>query len=214
MMDYKPTRSELLAVKKRRKFAEKGHDLLKKKRDGLIMSFFEVLEDAKTAREDMLKQLEVAEEKLGIAVAVEGTYTIRSAAQARKDSPQVELGSKNIMGVVVPVVSASNVRKRLDQRGYGIIGTSNRIDEAAEAYETLVEAIIRVAEKETIIKKLLDEIEGTRRRVNALEYKVLPELDTIENIITMRLEELERENIFRLKRFKKLSEAHAKEATG
>ena len=61
-------------------------------------------------------------------------------------------------------------------------------------------------------KSLLDEIEGTRRRVNALEYKVLPELDTIESIITMRLEELERENIFSLKRFKKLSEEAAKEA--
>ncbi|MCK5310054.1 MAG: V-type ATP synthase subunit D [Thermoplasmata archaeon] len=209
MMDYKPTRSELLAVKKKIVFAEKGHDLLKKKRDGLIMSFFEVLEDAKTARTDLQNFLIIAEEKLGIAVAVEGTFAIRSAAHARKDSPQVKIGRKNLMGVVVPVVSASNVIKRLDQRGYGVIGTSNRIDEAAKAYEELLEAIIKVAEKETIMKKLLDEIEGTRRRVNALEYKILPELNTIENIITMRLEELERENIFRLKRFKKLSAEHA-----
>ena len=153
MMDYKPTRSELLAVKKKKIFAEKGHDLLKKKRDGLIMSFFEVLEDAKSAREDLQSTLIIAEEKLGIAVAVEGAFSIRSAAHARKDSPDVKIGRKNLMGVVVPVVSASNVRKRLDQRGYGVIGTSNRIDEAATAYEGLVEAIIKVAEKETIMKK-------------------------------------------------------------
>ena len=209
MMDYKPTRSELLAVKKKKKFAEKGHDLLKKKRDGLIMSFFEILEDAKSARKDLQASLKIAENNLGIAVAVEGTFTIRSAAHARKDSPNIKIGHKNLMGVFVPIVSASNVRKRLDQRGYGVIGTSNRIDEAAKSYEELVTAIIKVAEKETIMKKLLDEIEGTRRRVNALEYKVLPELDAIENIITMRLEELERENIFRLKRFKKLSAEHA-----
>ncbi|MCK5024364.1 MAG: V-type ATP synthase subunit D [Thermoplasmata archaeon] len=205
MMDYKPTRSELLAVKKKKKFAEKGHTLLKKKRDGLIMSFFEVLDDTKSVRQELQKILKIAEEKLGIAVAVEGTFAIRSAAFARKDGPDIKISRKNLMGVVVPVISASNVKKRLDQRGYGVIGTSNRIDEASKVYEELVEAIIKVAEKETIMKKLLDEIEGTRRRVNALEYRILPELEKIETAITMRLEELERENIFRLKRFKKLS---------
>ena len=211
-MDYKPTRSELLAVKKKKIFAENGHILLKKKRDGLIMSFFEVLEDAKAARLDLQENLGDAEEKLGIAVAVEGTFSVKSAAYARQDRPDINITHKNLMGVVVPVVSASNIKKRLDQRGYGIIGTSNRLDEASKAYEELVEAIIRVAEKETIMKKLLDEIEGTRRRVNALEHKVLPELDMVETAITMRLEELERENIFRLKRFKKLSTERA-EAT-
>lgn len=212
MMDYKPTRSELLAVKKKKNFAEKGHDLLRKKRDGLIMSFFDVLDDAKGARESMKEQLVNAELKIAISVAVEGDLSVKSAAFARSDKPAVEVAKKNLMGVVVPEVSSSNIKKRLDQRGYGIIGTSNRIDEAADAYEELLAAIIRVAEKETVMKKLLDEIESTRRRVNALEFKVLPELRTVETAITMRLEELERENIFRLKRFKKLSEERARKA--
>lgn len=212
MMDYKPTRSELLAVKKKKKFAEKGHDLLRKKRDGLIMSFFDVLDDARGAREAMKEHLECAEMKMAISVATEGALSVKSAAYARGDKPAVEIARKNLMGVVVPEVSSTKIRKRLDQRGYGIIGTSNRINETADAYEELLEAIIRVAEKETVMKKLLDEIESTRRRVNALEFKVLPELRIVETAITMRLEELERENIFRLKRFKKLSEERAREA--
>ncbi|MCK4267179.1 MAG: V-type ATP synthase subunit D [Thermoplasmata archaeon] len=206
MRDYKPTRSELLAVKKKIVFAEKGYDLLKKKRDGLIMSFFDVLEGAKKAREDLQRTLVIAERKMAIAAAVEGAYSVKSAAYARSERPKVTMSARNLMGVVVPEVAGENIRKRLDQRGYGIIGTSNRIDEAAKAYEDLLEAIVKVAEQETVMKKLLDEIEGTRRRVNALEFVVLPDLETTKTSITMRLEELERENIFRLKRFKVLSE--------
>ncbi|MDH7509014.1 MAG: V-type ATP synthase subunit D, partial [Methanomassiliicoccales archaeon] len=93
--------------------------------------------------------------------------------------------------------------------GYGVIGTSPFIDEAAEAYEELVETIIKAAEIETTMKRLLDEIEKTKRRVNALEYKVIPELKEAEEFIEFRLEEMERENIFRLKRIKQKAEARA-----
>jgi V/A-type H+-transporting ATPase subunit D len=106
------------------------------------------------------------------------------------------------MGVVVPKVEGEQVRKKILDRGYGVVGTRATIDEAARAYEVLVEDVVRAAEIETTIKKLLDEIEKTKRRVNALEYKVIPELTEAADFIRLRLEEMERENTFRLKRIK------------
>jgi V/A-type H+-transporting ATPase subunit D len=114
------------------------------------------------------------------------------------------------MGVVVPQIESSSVSKTIDQRGYGVVGTSARIDEAAEAYEDLLESVILAAEVETAMKKMLDEIEKTKRRVNALEFKLLPELRTNQEYIEQKLEEQEREEIFRLKKIKDKKEAEEK----
>jgi V/A-type H+-transporting ATPase subunit D len=116
--------------------------------------------------------------------------------------PQITLKSKNIMGVVVPQIDSSKVRKSVVDRGYGVLGTSTVIDETASAFEELVEAIIESAEIETTMKRLLDEIEKTKRRVNALEFKVIPELTEARDFIKMRLDEMEREELFRMKRIK------------
>src|SRR6056297_3619689 len=120
---------------------------------------------------------------------------------------------KNIMGVVVPQIESSKVKKSLDERGYGLLGSSARIDEAADAYEELLETIILAAEVETAMKKMLTEIETTKRRVNALEFKLLPELYDNQEYIEQKLEEQEREEIFRMKKIKqKKEEAEAEEA--
>ena len=200
--DIKPTRSELIELKKRIKLAESGHKLLKMKRDGLILEFFELLNRAKDVRSELDTAYAVANEKIGLAKAVEGAVSIKSTAFALKDTPNIELKSKNVMGVVVPKIESSQIRKNLCNRGYGIIGTSSCLDEAVETHETLVEKIIVAAEIETAMKKLLDDIERTKRRVNALEFRVIPELTGAERFIELRLEEMERENTFRLKRIK------------
>ncbi len=200
--DIKPTRSELIELKKKIKLAEGGHKLLKMKRDGLILEFFELLNKAKDVRSELDAAYAAANEKIGLAKAVEGTVSIKSTAFALKDIPNIELESKNVMGVVVPKIESSQIRKSLCKRGYGIIGTSSCLDEAVEAHETLVEKIIIAAEIETAMKKLLDDIERTKRRVNALEFRVIPELTEAERFIELRLEEMERENTFRLKRIK------------
>jgi V/A-type H+-transporting ATPase subunit D len=110
---------------------------------------------------------------------------------------------KNVMGVSVPTtIKKGSVKRRIDQRGYGIIGTSVRIDEATDAYEYLIEDIILAAEFETTLRKLIEEIEKNKRIVNALEFRILPQLRKMESFILTRLEELERENVFRLKRMK------------
>lgn len=201
--DVKPTRSELIELKKKIKLSESGHKLLKMKRDGLILEFFEILNKAKDVRSELDASFKEASEKIGIAKSVEGIIIVKSTAFALKDAPQIEVESHNIMGVVVPKIESSSIRKAINKRGYGVLGTSSYIDEAADSYEILVEKIILAAEIETTMKRLLDDIEKTKRRVNALEFKVIPELTAAMVFIQLRLEEMERENTFRLKRIKK-----------
>ena len=199
--EVKPTRSELLRIKKQIKLAKSGYSLLKKKRDGLILEFFEILKRAKTLRQELVEEYRIALEKMNIARALEGDLKIKSVAMAIKDIPNVNLATKNIMGVKVPKIESSEVKKAFLERGYGIYNSS-AIDEAASAYEKVVEKIILAAEVETSMRKLLNEIEKTKRRVNGLEFVVIPNLDRQKSFIQLRLEEMERENTFRMKRIK------------
>ncbi|MCL2149055.1 MAG: V-type ATP synthase subunit D [Methanomassiliicoccaceae archaeon] len=205
--DITPTRSVLLDLKKKIKLSESGYKIMKMKRDGLIIEFFEVLEKAKKMRKGVSSDYEAAMEKITIARAVEGEIAVKSAAYALKTEPQVKLGSKSIMGMMVPKVEAASVRTRMTEKGYGVIETSAYIEEAATAFEKLLDTLIRAAEVETTMKKLLDEIEKTKRRVNALEFKIIPELKESERFVKFRLEEMERENTTRLKHLKKKGEA-------
>lgn len=202
LRDVKPTRSELINLKKRIALSERGYKILKMKRDGLILEFFKVLEQAKDTRDDLLDRYEKAQAMMAVANTVEGAIGVKSAAFSVQEVPNIKLASKNIMGVVVPDIESSKVRKGLNERGYGILGTTSVIDETALSFEDLVESIIRSAEIETTMKKLLDEIESTKRRVNALEFKVIPELTAARDFIKMRLDEMEREELFRLKKIK------------
>jgi len=202
LRDIKPTRSELINLKRKIQLSQRGYKILKMKRDGLIMEFFKVLADAKDTRGDLLRKYAHAVEMMAIANTVEGAIGVKSAAFSVKEVPQITLKSKNIMGVIVPQIESSKVRKTLADRGYGVLGTSTVIDETASSFEELVESIIESAEIETTMKRLLDEIEKTKRRVNALEFKVIPELTEARDFIKMRLDEMEREELFRMKKIK------------
>lgn len=203
VQDVKPTRSELQDVQKKIKLSQNGYKLLKMKRDGLILEFFKILNQARGVREELDAAYLDAVEKVNLASAVDGSFTLKSASFAVDAVPTIELSSTNIMGVVVPKISGSDVHKPLHQRGYGLVGTDSYIDDVADAYEILVEKIIVAAELETTMKRLLDDIEKTKRRVNALEFKVIPEFEEQVKFIRLRLEEMERENMSSLKKIKK-----------
>jgi len=115
------------------------------------------------------------------------------------------------MGVVVPKITADAVQKKMYERGYGIIGTSSAIDEAAESYETLVDKIILAAEVETALIRLVEDIDSTKRRVNALEFKVIPDIKDTIKFIGMALEEMERDNVVKLKMLKGKSQRRVAE---
>ena len=207
----KPTRAVLIALKRRMKVAETGHSLLKMKRDGLMIEFFEVLNRAKTVRKELVDALLKAEQRLQMASAIEGSVTIGSVAYALQKEPAIQLDSRNIMGVVVPKIEAEAVQKKMYERGYGVIGTSAAIDEAADAYEILLDKIILAAEVETAMIRLVEDIDSTKRRVNALEFKVVPDLKDTIKFIGMALEEMERDNIVKLKMLKGKAEKKAAE---
>ena len=201
-MDVQPTRMELIKLRRRITMAKKGHALLKMKRDGLIMEFRTILEDARRVIDEMVQRYREAQEKLALAMAADGVVAVKSIALSVDKEPSFTLKRKNIMGVVVPVIKREIVRKSVAERNYGIIGTTARIDEAVEAYEALIDAILEVAEIETTLKRLIDEIERTKRRVNALEFRVIPSMEDAARYITFKLEEMDRENIIRLKKIK------------
>ncbi|WAI02238.1 V-type ATP synthase subunit D [Methanogenium organophilum] len=207
LKDVKPTRSELINLKRRVKLSERGYNILKMKRDGLILEFFKVLEEAKGSRDAVGDKYERAQQMIALANTIEGAIGVKAAAMSVREKPQLTLKQKNIMGVVVPEIESSKVQKNLAERGYGVLGTSAVIDETASAFEELVDEIIRAAEIETTMKRLLNEIESTKRRVNALEFKVIPELKEASAFIKMRLDEMERDELVRLKKIKAKSKA-------
>ena len=202
-MNVKPTRSELMKLKARIKLAKSGYNLLKKKRDGLILSFFEILKEAKTIRADLTKAYINANQKFSVARVIETDMRIKSLALSIADRPAIEVKTKNIMGVTVPTIKTEEIERAFDHKGYSVITTSTAVDESVKAYEELTKLIVKAAEVETAMKKLLIEIEKTKRRVNALEFKVLPELAKFKSFIQFRLDEAERESLFRTKRVKK-----------
>ena len=201
-LDIKPTRSELINLKRRIKQTRSGYNLLKMKRDGLFHEFRKLLSEMISARDELVASYRIAVEAISLASAIEGGLSVKSAAIANSSSPEVEVSRRNIMGVVVPKVVGQHLTTTIENRGTGLIGGSSYIDEAADAYSALIENIVKAAEMEATLKRLLEEIEATKRRVNALEFKVIPEMEEAQSFIQLRLEEMEREETFRLKRFK------------
>ena len=203
MANVKPTRSELLQVKKKIALAGSGYKLLKKKRDGLILEFFNILKKARNIRQELTEEYNSVLNKINVARAIDSDLQIKSAAMSIKQQPLVELETKNIMGVKIPSIVSGEVKKSLFERGYGVLSATSKIDEAATAYESVVEKSIAAAEFEITLKRLLKEIEKTKRKVNALEQLTIPRLNAEASYIRFRLEEMERENFSRLKMLKK-----------
>ena len=171
-----------------------------------------MLKEAIEVRRRIVEQYRDARHALSVAQAIDGALVVSSAANAVSALPPVEVGERNIIGLKTAKISSSFRIPEPQNRGYGIIGTSYHIDYAAELYAALLETSIRAAEIEAMMRKLLDEIEKARRRVSALEFVVLPGLSDAESFIRMRLEELEREDKFRLKRIKQRAESAAVES--
>ena len=201
-LDIKPTRSELIKLKGRIKQTKNGYKLLKMKRDGLFHEFRQLLAEMIEAKREITEAFRLAKQRIDLANAIEGGLAVRAAAIANSAHPEVEVERRNIMGVVVPSVSGTNLKSTFAERGVGFIGSSPYIDEASDSFSELIEKMVTAAEMEATLKRLLEEIEATKRRVNALEFKVIPELEEAKVFIQLRLEEMEREETFQLKRFK------------
>ncbi len=204
MAEISPTRSELLRLKQQITLAEQGRNLLKEKRDALLVEFMAVMDETLRLSSLLERAVANAQYALTVAKAVDGTVTVKSVALATKGEISVDISGTKIMGVAIPVVQKkySPVRSLLT-RGYSVTGASSRIDETAENFEKVLDILIENADVETRLKRLGDEIQKTNRRVNALEQVVIPGLQGQVKYIRMVLEERAREDLFRLKRVKR-----------
>jgi V/A-type H+-transporting ATPase subunit D len=208
-----PTRMELLKIKSRIKLAKNGHNLLKQKRDALIMEFFKILKKAKDLRGELNGKMGSAYKSLSIAHAYHTTFELESIATGLEQDMGLQVKSRNVMGVRIPEINAS-----LDERdfgsGYSLMGTSAKIDDVVDDFGAVLRLVVTLAETETAIRRLIKEIEKTKRRVNALEFVVLPRLEHEREDIIFRLEEMERDSFVSLKVIKRRLEQEASAQKG
>ena len=210
MEQVNPTRMELIKKNAQIKLAEQGKDLLREKMDVLIREFFHIMETVSKSRDELEIVAATAQRSLLTALAVDDPVTLKSASFATRRGLSLDIKGKNIMGIAVPVIEKKRVSKGVLERGYSIIGVSGRIDEAAEKFEMELDLIIELSETETSLKRLGGEIQITRRRVNALEQIMIPELKKQAKYIKNAIDEREREDLFRLKKVKKIIERKKK----
>lgn len=205
MEHVSPTRMNLIQRKEQIKLAQQGADLLKNKRDALIQEFFALVKPLVALREDLNKKLSRASWNLFITSAYEGAEKVRSAGMAAQDAFSVETTARNMWGIRICEIAPSKRKRTPADRGYALSGVSARIDQAADAFEELVDAVLKLAPVETKLKKFGEEVKKTSRRVNALEQSLIPRLVSEKRFIRQVLEEREREDVFRLKHLKKKS---------
>ncbi|WXG43027.1 MAG: V-type ATP synthase subunit D [Promethearchaeati archaeon SRVP18_Atabeyarchaeia-1] len=196
-----PTRMELILLQRRRLLAEKGHNLLKEKRDALIMEFFSTLEDIRKLREDVNSALQIAFRELLEAKMVLGPARMAELSMDIPSSAGVDVDTKNIMGVRVPILRLTEETKK-NMVPYNVLDTTAKMDEATKKFQQAVQMIVRLAETEIAVRKLAEEIDKTKRRVNALKYIIIPRIGNTIVYIQFHLEEVAREDFFRLKRIK------------
>ena len=207
MEGVSPTRMELLRLRRREKLAEKGHDLLREKRDALIAEFLDVVSEVRGARKEVEDKSKEAFDFLIVAQAGLGVEQVRQLSLMTSQEIPLDFSSRSIMGVHVPILELENeLARKVTERGYGFMDSSAALDRSAKSFEETLEKIIKLAELEEAVRNLAGEVEKTKRRVNALEYIMIPRLKATRKYIQMRLEEMERENFTRLKKIKAILE--------
>ncbi len=209
-VSYKPTRMEMSRLKKRLVTASRGHKLMKDKRDETVRRFITFVRRNRELRARVETLMGEAMASFVIAKATMSTAAVEEALCFPAALAKVEVGSAKVLSVEVPqltyIPSAS--------RGlpYGMFGTSTELDAAVGRFSELMPLLIELAEVEKTCNLLADEIEKTRRRVNALEYVMIPQLQDAIHDISMKLDENERGNLTRLMKTKDMLKAKEEQA--
>ena len=204
-----PTRMELTRLKAKQKTALRGHKLLKDKRDGLMKQFMQEVRRTRQLRKRVEEGLQ-ANATFTVASAVMSPEMLEQALMAPRLSTEVTVDQRNIMSIAVPVFHRAEQEAQPDLACYGFAQTSGELDDALQALNRVYSDLLELAQAEKTVQLLAQDIERTRRRVNALEYVVIPENQRNIRYITMKLEENERGNTTRLMKVKDmvLQDAH------
>jgi len=203
-IQVRATRMELLQLRKKVALARKGHKLLKDKLDELMRQFKLLIAEYEGAREKLEQDLEKAYDEFLFARAAMSEPGIMDALRYPGARASVTTETRRIMNLTLPIFSVSvegNVRN------YGMFDTPAELDESLRVYKEVLPGIVMLAGQEKAISLLANEIDTTRRRVNALEYKLIPELQEAIRAIRLKLDEMERGNLTRLMKVKEMVEA-------
>ena len=206
-----PTRMVLNQLKGRLKTARRGHKLLKDKRDELMRQFMDIVKENKVLRERVEEGLTGAFASLQVASSIMSPEMLEQALLYPRQSVELEMKLKNIMSVNVPQYSFTTKNNDPSEiYPYGFAQTSGELDDALDKMARVFEDMLKLAQIEKTMQLLAEEIEKTRRRVNALEYVMIPELEQNIKYITMKLEENENSTKVRLLKVKEmvLQDAH------
>lgn len=200
-LQVNPTRMELKRLKVRLKTAVRGHKLLKDKSDEMIRRFMEFAKQNKTLREQVEQELSTALRTFIVAKAVSDDAVIQEAVAMSSKTVKLTMDSQNIMSVVVPVMELIESESK-DKYPYSFGSVTAELDSSIAVLSGLMQKMVKLAEIEKTCNMLAIEIEKNRRRVNALEYVMIPQLEETIKFITMKLDENERSNIVRLVKVK------------
>ena len=207
--EIRPTRLELLRTRRRIGVAKRGLNLLKLKRTALINEFFAISREALRLRGNLQERISRGYEAIRKAEMFEGAVRLENISMLLPDLRPVRVTTKNVMGVRTP---------RLDRRGFTPTGASVLLDlptsvqEAIHRFQGIYEVVLDIAEKENALRRLLKEIEKTKRRANAIENVLIPRLQWTVRYIQFRFDELERDSFSMLKTVKRKMEQEAEGA--
>lgn len=210
ILDVNPTRQELLRLKKRLQLARKGHKLLKDKQDELVRNFLEIIEDTKKLRMQADREILSVYQSYSVAEGVLGGAALEHLFAVPGAQTELRSRTKTIMNLKVPRFEAETTGDPYD---YGTAASSMLVDRSVRRYGALLQTLLRLAELEKASMLLAEEIERTRRRVNALEYILIPNITDTIRYITMKLSEMERSNLTRIMKVKDMIQARAAAAS-
>ncbi|MDO5022802.1 MAG: V-type ATP synthase subunit D [Eubacteriales bacterium] len=199
-----PTRMELTRIKRRLATAKRGHKLLKDKRDELVRRFVGIARENARLRKQVEQSLQVALRRFAMARAVMDGPSLESALLYPARNARVKVSRSNILSVHVPKIELDKESLSRTVQPYGFADTSYELDEAISTMAAILPELLKLAESEKTCFLLAEEIEKTRRRVNALEYVMIPQFEESIRVITMKLDEAERSSIIRLMKVKEM----------
>lgn len=202
-LNVNPTRMELTNLRKRLKTAVRGHKLLKDKRDELMRQFLDIVRDSQRLRLKVEHDLQEAYRGFSAASSLLSPQMLEQTFLYPKQSVEIDMGFKNIMSVYVPIYT---VQTKTEGQGdlfpYSFSSTPAELDDSVMRLSSLLSDMLKLAEYEKTVKLLAQEIEKTRRRVNALEYVMIPQYNETIRYILMKLDENDRGNTTRLMKVK------------
>jgi len=203
-----PTRMELSTLRKRLKVAVRGHKLLKDKRDEMMRKFVDFVRENAKLRKRVEKELTAAMRDFLMARAAMSSEALETALLMPSRKLEIDMTTQNIMSIDVPRFELTEEESSTIYP-YGMLDTSGELDEAIARLDDILKEMIHLAEMEKACNMLADEIEKTRRRVNALEYVMIPDMQETIKYIKMKLDESERGERVRLMKVKEMLEKEA-----